>query len=82
MRFRVINVKYHKARKTYTYYNGVITPGQYYYRGFAVDQTNTPFEFFFTEDEIFNKLKIATNILYEEYVRYWNIRNMKAIGWL
>ena len=66
MRFRVINVKYHKARKTYTYYNGVITPGQYYYRGFAV-VNKQPFEFFFKDNNFFLKGKIPLTILKKEF---------------
>lgn len=71
--FRVINVHYYKARKNYHYYNGVITAGEYYYRGFAVKKNgNIPFEFFFTDDKIFCQMKISTNILYKEYLSYIN----------
>lgn len=64
--FRIINVHYLKAKYFYKYYDGVIAPGQYYYRGFAVFN-RIPFEFFFTEDDIFNKGKISNSILIKEY---------------
>lgn len=64
--FRIINVHYLKAKYFYKYYGGVIVPGQYYYRGFAVFN-NTPFEFFFTDDNIFYKRKISNSILMMEY---------------
>ena len=64
--FRIINVYHLKAKYFYHYYNGVISPGQYYYRGFAVFN-NIPFEFFFTDDNIFYKRKISNSILMMEY---------------
>ena len=79
MKFRVINVTYQKARKAYKYYGGKIIPGTYYYRGFGV-YGNEPFEFFFTDDDIFNSRKIAIRILYDEYVRYWNRRYLQELG--
>lgn len=70
MGFRIINVRYHKAKKEYSYYDGKIYTGNYYYRGFAVDKRNKPFEFFFTDDNIWEKKKISTQILYQEYIRH------------
>ena len=68
--FRVINVRYYKARKNYSYYNGKIYMGDYYYRGFAVDKRNKPFEFFFIEDSFWNDMKIPNKILQKEYIRH------------
>lgn len=77
--FRVINVRYIKsARKSYRYYNGIIKKGQSYYRGFGV-RDSVPFEFFFTDDAIFDKRRIRMCILESEYDDYWTRRNLKEI---
>lgn len=78
--FRIINVRHHKAKKDYKYYDGRIISGQYYYRGFAVTKANEPFEFFFTDPTIYSNKNIASKILYEEYVRYHNNRIMREIN--
>ena len=77
--FRVINVRYiHSARKNYDYYGGRINIGQSYYRGFGV-RAGIPFEFFFTEDLIFERRAIKSRILESEYEDYWTRRYMKEM---
>lgn len=71
--FRVINVKRYRAKKHYKYYDGEIFPGTYYYRGFAINEKKVPFEFFFTDDSFWEKEKIPTNILKQEFERYQQI---------
>lgn len=48
--FDVICVSKHRAEKTYLCPDGIILPGQFYYRGFAVCNHVEPFEFFFTNE--------------------------------
>ena len=62
--FTIIKVTKHKAEKTYLCPDGVILPGQLYWRGFAVCNEIEPFEFFFT-----NKLFIETKTVPNSYLR-------------
>ena len=65
--YRVISVKKIKqATKDYIYYNGYISKGSSYYRGFA-RRDGVVFEFFFTDDNIFKQGMIHEDILDYEF---------------
>ena len=68
--FDIINVRKHKAEKTYLCLDGVILPGQLYYRGFAVCNRIEPFEFFFTNEKFITLSEIPFTYLKESMLRY------------
>lgn len=71
---RILRCNKHKASKNYMYYNGVILKGSTYYRGFAIAENNMPFEFMFTDSNIYQKEKINQNILINEFRIYYGWR--------
>ena len=68
--FDVICVRKHKAEKTYLCPDGVILPGQIYYRGFALCNRIEPFEFFFTNENYAIFGEVPFDYLRESILRY------------
>lgn len=68
--FDIINVRKYKAEKTYLCPDGVILPGQLYYRGFAVCNRVEPFEFFFINENYAIFGEVPFSYLKESIVRY------------
>ena len=66
--FKIINIYCIKnAKKNYNYYNGKIKIGDSYYRGFALFN-GIPFEFLFTDKNVYKGMKFPSKILSEEYI--------------
>lgn len=61
--FEIIAVRCHKARKSYICPDGIIVPGQKYYRGFAKYNRIEPFEFFFTNETFMEERKVLKSYL-------------------
>ena len=68
--FNIVVIGEHKARKTYLCPDGVISPGQFYWRGFAICNGVEPFEFFFTNDDFVENEYIPDSYLVESLKRY------------
>lgn len=68
--FNIIIIKKHKAKKTYLCPDGVILPGQYYYRGFATCNSTEHFEFFFTNEKYAVLGDVPFEYLKESLLRY------------
>lgn len=74
---RVINCRRYKARKRYKYYDGEINVGHIYFRGFAVNDNDEPFEFMFTDNKFYNERKIPKTLLNQEFNMHAERRKLR-----
>ena len=73
---RIINCRKHKATKQYVYYDGIISKGDTYFRGFAVNDAKIPFEFMFTNNKFYDQGKVPMQILIDEFDIYYSKRRV------